>query len=53
MTDPLHIVCPHCHTTNRVRQADLGQAPDCGGCHKPLFVAQSVPQLHQWLLQHG
>ena len=18
MTDPLHIVCPHCHTTNRV-----------------------------------
>ena len=26
MTDPLHIVCPHCHTTNRVRQADLAQA---------------------------
>ena len=42
MTDPLHIVCPHCHTTNRVRQADLGQAPDCGGCHKPLFVAHSL-----------
>jgi thioredoxin 2 len=42
MTDPLHIVCPHCHTTNRVRQADLTQAPDCGGCHKPLFVAHSL-----------
>jgi len=42
MTDPLHIVCPHCHTTNRVRQADLGQAPDCGSCHKPLFVAHSL-----------
>jgi len=42
MTDPLHVVCPHCHTTNRVRQADLGQAPDCGSCHKPLFVAHSL-----------
>lgn len=42
MTDPLHIVCPHCHTTNRVRADDLAQAPDCGGCHKPLFVAHSL-----------
>ncbi|MCX7226594.1 MAG: thioredoxin TrxC [Burkholderiales bacterium] len=42
MTAPLHIVCPHCHTTNRVRQADLSQAPDCGSCHKPLFVAHSL-----------
>ena len=50
MTDPLHIVCPHCHTTNRVRQADLTQAPDCGSCHKPLFVAHSVAELQQWLL---
>jgi thioredoxin 2 len=33
----LHIVCPHCHTTNRVREADLRLAPDCGGCHKALF----------------
>lgn len=42
MNDPLHIVCPHCHTTNRVRGADLAQAPDCGSCHKPLFVAHSL-----------
>jgi len=42
MTDSLHIICPHCHTTNRVRQADLVNAPDCGNCHKPLFVAHSV-----------
>jgi len=39
MTDSLHIVCPHCHTTNRVSQANLTSAPDCGSCHKPLFVA--------------
>jgi thioredoxin 2 len=38
----LHIVCPHCHTTNRVREADLYSAPDCGGCHKPLFDAHPL-----------
>ena len=42
MTDALHIVCPHCHTTNRVRQSDLARAPDCGSCHKALFVAHSL-----------
>ena len=34
----LHIVCPHCHTTNRVQAAQLGSAPVCGSCHKPLFT---------------
>ena len=38
MTEALHIVCPHCHTTNRVRATDLSSAPDCGQCHRPLFV---------------
>ena len=42
MTDSLHIVCPHCHTTNRVARADLSNAPDCGNCHQPLFVAHST-----------
>ncbi|MDP2368494.1 thioredoxin TrxC [Rhodoferax sp.] len=42
MTDKLHIVCPHCHTTNRVAQVDLGKAPDCGQCHRPLFSAHPV-----------
>jgi hypothetical protein len=23
MSDALHVVCPHCHTTNRVREGDL------------------------------
>ncbi len=35
--DALHIVCPHCHTTNRVRAADMLNAPDCGQCHCALF----------------
>lgn len=42
MTDALHIVCPHCHTTNRVARANLGSAPDCGSCHQPLFTAHST-----------
>ena len=41
-TDPLHIVCPHCHTTNRVATANLSAAPDCGKCQQPLFTGQSV-----------
>lgn len=42
MTDSLHIVCPHCHTTNRIAQADLVKAPNCGSCHQPLFEAHST-----------
>src|SRR5512133_183298 len=37
-----HIVCPHCHTTNRVRKDDLRKSPDCGSCHKALFTAHST-----------
>ncbi|MES2635017.1 MAG: thioredoxin TrxC [Pseudomonadota bacterium] len=42
MTEALHIVCPHCTTTNRVKQGDLASAPDCGACKKPLFTSHSV-----------
>ncbi|OJX28357.1 MAG: thioredoxin [Burkholderiales bacterium 68-12] len=38
MAEALHIVCPHCHTTNRVQAAQLGSQPDCGSCHRPLFA---------------
>ena len=38
----LHVVCPHCHTTNRVQAADLAKAPDCGSCHQPLFTGHPV-----------
>jgi thioredoxin 2 len=36
-TDPLHVVCPHCHTTNRVPGGAMAPSPDCGKCHRPLF----------------
>lgn len=42
MNQALHIVCPHCHTTNRVQAADLSRAPDCGQCHRPLFTGRPL-----------
>ncbi|MDD5002210.1 thioredoxin TrxC [Rhodoferax sp.] len=42
MTDALHIVCPHCHTTNRIARVHLSSAPNCGSCHQPLFEAHPV-----------
>ena len=42
MTESLHIVCPHCHTTNRVRADQLGSAPTCGQCKQALFDAHPV-----------
>jgi len=41
-SDTRLIVCPHCQTTNRVARSQLGSAPDCGSCHKPLFEAHST-----------
>ena len=41
-TDYLHIVCPHCHTTNRVKAEELASAPTCGNCKKALFVGHST-----------
>jgi thioredoxin 2 len=41
-TESLHVVCPHCHTTNRVAPSDLSATPDCGKCHRPLFDGHPV-----------
>jgi thioredoxin 2 len=42
MGHPLHIVCPHCQTTNRVQPAQLGQSPTCGSCKQALFTGHPV-----------
>lgn len=42
MTDPLHIVCPHCDAINRVPQERLRQGGKCGVCHRPLFDGHPV-----------
>ena len=42
MSTPLHIVCPHCTTTNRVAAARAASGPRCGKCHQALFDGQPV-----------
>lgn len=38
----MHIVCPHCQTTNRVPDERLGQDPVCGRCGKALLDGHPV-----------
>lgn len=38
----LHIVCPHCEAINRVPSERLGEKPDCGKCHRPLFTGKPI-----------
>ncbi|HEV2548907.1 MAG TPA: thioredoxin TrxC [Stellaceae bacterium] len=40
---PLHIVCPHCDTINRVPEAKLAAGGRCGECHRGLFEGKPVP----------
>jgi thioredoxin 2 len=42
MSDPLHIVCPHCEAINRIPSARLGEAPRCGKCHQGLFDRRPI-----------
>ncbi len=42
MSDPLHIVCPHCEAINRIPAARLADAPRCGRCHQVLFTGQPI-----------
>lgn len=42
MSDPLHIVCPHCDAVNRLARERLADQPVCGKCAKPLFMARPL-----------
>jgi thioredoxin 2 len=42
MSEPLHVVCPHCHTTNRVSSARLADGGVCGKCKQALFTAHPL-----------
>ena len=37
-----HIACPHCNATNRVPNDRLIDAPKCGKCGHPLFLAAPI-----------
>lgn len=52
MNELLHVVCPHCHTTNRIRATYLGSAPDCGKCKRAIFQARPVALDEAAFAQH-
>jgi len=39
---PIHIVCPHCRSTNRLQETRLINIPICGRCKQKLFNAHPV-----------
>lgn len=42
MAEPLHVVCPHCDSTNRMPADRLGRSAKCGRCHRALFDGEPV-----------
>ena len=40
--DPVHIVCPHCDTINRVPRAKLADGGRCGQCRRGLFEGRPM-----------
>jgi thioredoxin 2 len=42
MPETLHVVCPHCDTTNRVPRERLTQGGKCGACHRALFEGRPL-----------
>lgn len=57
MTESIHIVCPHCQTTNRLLAARLTEHPKCGKCQNALFdgkpVALNAAQFDLHLKKNG
>jgi thioredoxin 2 len=52
MADALHLVCPHCHSTNRVPAEKLGAQPKCGKCKQAIFTGHPVSLSQQNFAQH-
>ena len=48
----LHIVCPHCHTVNRIAAERLSQHPRCGQCKEPLFSGHPLELSGRNFQQH-
>jgi len=47
-----HIVCPACHTVNRVPSARLAQQPHCGKCKAFLFDGHPLELIASNFQQH-
>ena len=42
MNDPVHAVCPHCNTVNRLPSGKLSDGGTCGRCKKALFEGKPL-----------
>ena len=42
MSEPLQVVCPHCHVINRVASGRLADGAICGKCKQALFAAHAL-----------
>ncbi len=42
MSEPYHVVCPHCDGVNRIPAARPAGAARCGKCHRALFEGQPL-----------
>ena len=52
MAEIIHLVCPKCHTVNRVQAGRLAQDPKCGKCHATLLRAESVKLKGEGFARH-
>lgn len=43
MSEPAHIVCPHCAGINRIPPDKPARAAKCGRCHQALFSGRAFP----------
>ncbi len=51
--DSLIVPCPACHALNRLPEARLADAPNCGKCHRPLFDRRPVALDEQSFDRHA
>jgi thioredoxin 2 len=52
MNSMIHIVCPHCRSTNRLQKERLSNNPICGRCKRRLFNAHPVELTHYDFNRH-
>jgi thioredoxin 2 len=46
------VVCPGCHSANRLPSARLGDGPRCGKCKQPLFTGEPIQLTDQSFDRH-
>ncbi len=52
MSEPVHVVCPHCDAANRVR-LDRADAARCGACRAALFDGKPVSLSEERFRRHA